>query len=100
MSTTPATIKPMQVMVHGRVEASRNHDGVRYTRILAPAPDAYSRPQTVEIRSKQPFGARGDEVKVLAQLGGYTRRPFETRDKFTGELLKVFPVDMTLDAVE
>jgi len=90
----------MQVMVHGRVEASRTHDGVRYTRILTPAPDAYSRPQTVEVRSKQPFGAKGDEVKVLAQLGGYTRKPFETKDKSTGEIFKVTPVDMTLDAVE
>lgn len=98
--STATSIKPMQVMVHGRVEASRTHDGVRYTRILTPAPDAYSRPQTVEVRSKQPFGAKGDEVKVLAQLGGYTRKPFEAKDKSSGEIFKVTPVDMTLDAVE
>lgn len=98
--TTPQTIKPMQVMVHGRVEASRNHEGVRYTRIITPAPDAYSRPQTVEVRSKAPFGAKGDEVKVLCQLGGYTRKPFDFKDKATGEIFKVTPVDMTLDAVD
>lgn len=100
MSTTQATIKPMQVYVQGRVESVRQHEGQRYTRILTPAPDAYSRPQTVEIRSKQPLGPKGDEVKVLAQLGGYTRKPFETKDKSTGEIIKVIPVDMTLDAVE
>lgn len=98
--STPQTIKPMQALVHGRVEASRSHEGMRYTRILTPAPDAYSRPQTVEVRSKAPFGAKGDEVTVLCKLGGYTRKPFEFKDKDTGEIIKVIPVDHTLDAVD
>lgn len=91
---------PMEVIVKGRIDAKRSHDGTRYTRILTPAPDAYSRPQTVEVRSKANLGDRGDEVTVLCKLGGYTRKPFRSVDKETGETSMVTPVDMTLDAVE
>lgn len=91
---------PMEVIVKGRIDAKRSHDGTRYTRILTPAPDAYSRPQTVEVRSKANLGDRGDEVSVLCKLGGYTRKPFRSVDKETGETTMVTPVDMTLDAIE
>ena len=93
-------IKPMQVLVVGRIEASATNQGKRYTQILTPAQDAYSHPQVVEIRSRQPFGARGDDVQVLAQLGGYKRKPFRATDKETGEVRLVTPVDMTLDLIE
>ncbi|MDH4447351.1 MAG: single-stranded DNA-binding protein [Acidovorax sp.] len=90
----------MQVHVKGRIDARRRHEKTTYTRILTPAPDAYSRPQTIEIRSKGTLGQVGDEVIVLAQLGGYTRKPFRSTDKETGEVSTVTPVDMTLDAIE
>lgn len=93
-------LAPMEVVIKGRIDAKRSHDGTRYTRILTPAPDAYSRPQTVEVRSKANLGDRGDEVTVLCKLGGYTRKPFRSVDKETGETAMVTPVDMTLDAVE
>lgn len=100
---TPSTASkavPMQVLVRGRIEALRRFDKTRYTRVVTPAPDLYSRPQTVEIRSKQGIGQIGDEVTVTAVLGGYARKPFRTTDKETGETTMVFPVDLTLDAVE
>jgi hypothetical protein len=71
-----------------------------YTRIVTPAPDPYSRPQTVEVRSRQRLGQAGEEVTVQAQLGGYTRKPFRSTDKETGETTMVTPVDLTLDAIE
>lgn len=100
--TAPTTTKitAMQVMVRGRIHASRTHEKTRYTRILTPAPDPYSRPQIVEIRSSSQLGAKGEEVAVLAQLGGYTRKPFRILDKETGETMTVTPVDHTLDAIE
>lgn len=91
---------PMEVTVKGKIDAVRRHEQVRYTRILTPAPDAYSRPQVVEVRSKAQLGQRGDEITITAKLGGYTRKPFKTTDKETGEITMVTPVDMTLDAVE
>lgn len=105
-ATAPATptqgtkIGPMQVLIKGRIDATRRHEQTRYTRILTPAPDAYSRPQTVEVRSRGALGQRGDDITVLATLGGYTRKPFRSTDKETGEQVMVTPVDLTLDAVE
>ena len=93
-------LKPMQVVVRGRVDASRLHDKTRYTRIVTPAPDPYSRPQTIEVRSKGQLGGKGEEVTVVAQLGGFTRKPYRSTDKDTGEVTMVTPVDLTLDAVE
>lgn len=90
----------MQVLVVGRVDASRRHEKTHYTRVVTPAPDPYSRPQTVEIRSKQRLGQSGDEIRVTGMLGGYTRKPFRSVDKDTGEATMVTPVDLTLDAVE
>ena len=90
----------MQVVIRGRIDASRTHEKTRYTRIVTPAPDPYSRPQTVEIRSKGQLGSKGEEVTVLAQLGGFTRKPFRSTDKETGEVTMVTPVDLTLDAIE
>ena len=98
-ATTAKTI-PMQVLVRGRIDAVRRHDKTTYTRIITPAPDPYSRPQTVEVRSKQRFGPPGEEIDQLGILGGYARKPFRITDKETGETTMVNPIDMTLDAVE
>lgn len=89
-----------QATVKGKVTDRRRHEKSFFTRILTPAPDPYSRPQTLEIRSKATLGQVGDEVVVAVQLGGYTRKPFRFTDKETGETTMVTPVDHTLDAVE
>lgn len=101
LNTAPsAKVTPLQVFVKGKVEASRRFDGKRYTRIITPAADAYSRPQVVEVRSIAKLGDIGDETEVTCRLGGYTRKPFRSTDKETGETSMVTPVDLTLDAVE
>lgn len=92
--------KPMQVMVAGRIEGSKTFDGKRYTQILTPAQDAYSRPQLVEVRSKIKLGDKGEEVSAQCLLGGFQRKPYEVKDKNTGEIVKVVPVEHTLDLVE
>ena len=89
---------PMRVFIRGRIDASRKYEQVHHTRILTPAPDAYSRPQTVEVRSKSRLGDNGDEVTLIATLGGYTRKPFKVN--VDGETRMVTPVDHTLDVVE
>lgn len=99
-SATTAKIIPMQVLVVGRIDAVRRHEKTTYTRVITPAPDPYSRPQTVEIRSKQRLGQPGDQVTQLGLLGGYARKPFRSTDKETGETTMVTPIDMTLDAIE
>ena len=89
-----------QMLVRGRVEETRRHGNTSYTRILCPAADEYSRPQTMEIRSKVRLGQKGDTITQLCIVGGYTRKPFRATDKETGETAMVTPVDHTVDAVE
>lgn len=99
-SSAPFKSAPMEVFIKGKIDARRRHESTWYTRMLTPAPDAYSRPQVVEIRSKNKLGEIGDEASVTCKLGGYTRKPFKSTDKETGEISMVTPVDLTLDAVE
>ena len=91
---------PMRVLVVGRVESSRSYEGKRYTHVLTPAPDAYSRPQLLEIRSKGKLGDKGDEVSISCILGGFQRKSYQAKDQKTGEITTVVPVEMTLDLVE
>lgn len=95
-----AKLSPMQVVIRGRIEAISRFDGKTKTRVLTPAADAYSRPQTVDIRSERKIGERGEEITVSCKLGGYTRKAFRVTDKDTGETSMVTPVDHTLDAIE
>ncbi|WP_284335040.1 single-stranded DNA-binding protein [Comamonas sp. NoAH] len=88
------------VVVRGRIEETRRHGSTSYTRVLCPAADEYSRPQTLEIRSKTRLGQKGDTITQACLLGGFTRKPFRAVDKDTGETTMVVPVDHTLDAVE
>jgi hypothetical protein len=91
---------PMHVLVKGRIESSKTHDGKRNTKIMTPAADEYSRPQLIEVRSKQRVGETGDLVTLNCLLGGYQRKAYQVKDKETGEVKTVVPVDHTLDLIE
>jgi hypothetical protein len=97
-----SAIKPafMQVAIRGRIEARRRHDKSFYSRVVCPAPDPYSRPQVVEVRSKQYFGEVGEEITVQAMLGGYAGKPFKVTDQTTGEIRTGQSYIHTLDAIE
>ncbi|WP_244965366.1 single-stranded DNA-binding protein [Janthinobacterium lividum] len=94
------SVKSMHVVVVGRIEGSKTYEGKRYTQVMTPAADAYSRPQLVEIRSKARLGDKGEEISAPCVLGGFQRKPYETKDKQTGEVVKVVPVEHTLDLIE
>jgi hypothetical protein len=68
--------------------------------MITPAPDAYSRPSTIEVRSKNKLGEIGEEISVSCKLGGYTRKPYRITDKDTNETSMITPVDLTLEAIE
>lgn len=99
-AATTAKMIPMQTRVVGRIDTVQRRDKITYTRVITPAPDPYSRPQTVEFRSKQRLGSPGEEIDQLGILGGYARKPFRTIDKESGEATIVTAIVMTLDAVE
>lgn len=90
----------MRVRVVGRIESSRTHEADRFTRVLTPAPDAYSRPQILEVRSKgrDKLGEAGDDVDLTCTLGGYPRKAFRVTDA-SGETRMVTPIEHTLELV-
>lgn len=100
LESARAQARPMSVVIVGRIEDTKTHEGTRYTRVKCPAADAYSKPQEIEIRSKVRIGDKGDEGKWTAILGGYMRKPYTVRDDKTGEITKVHPVELTLDLVD
>lgn len=98
-STRPA-LPAMCLQVVGKIEAVRRYENKSYTRVICPAPDLYSKPSVVEIRSSVRIGARDDEVDITVRLSGYTRKPYRVTDQGTGEQSTITPVDHTLDLIE
>jgi hypothetical protein len=105
MSAVPQAIPQparqfMRVNIKGRIDAVRRHEGFRFTRMTTPAPDAYTKPAVVEVRSREALGQVGDEVSVVCDLGGYPRKPYKVTDANTGEIRTITPVEHTLNLVE
>jgi len=99
-AAAPAKIRPMQTIVHGRVESTKLREKIWYSILVTPAEDSYSRPQNVEIRSKNKIGSQGEEITQLCKLIGFKRKPYTFTDKSTGEVLTLVPHDLVLEAVE
>lgn len=83
-----------QSFLIGRIADYDQTDEAVYTTVQTPAVDAYSHPGHHKVQSKRRLGNRGEDVRVVVQLGGF-RRSFTNKH---GE--KVFTVDNTLTAVE
>ena len=98
-SVRPA-LPPMCMQILGKVEAVRRYENKTYTRVICPAPDLYSKPSVVEIRSSGRIGQRDEEIDAIARLSGYTRKPYRVTDQATGEQSTITPVDHTLDLIE
>jgi hypothetical protein len=97
----PATgVAFMIVTVRGKIVRSRRYQQEVLTAIVCPAKDEWSKPQTVQVRSKRKLGEVEEVVVVDCELGGYERKQYEVHDKDTGETTRIKPVEHTLDAVE
>lgn len=88
------------VTIKGKILRKRRYDGSTLTSVVMPAVDEYAKPQTVLVRSKSSIGDVGDIITASAQIGGYERKQYEATDKQTGEVVRVTPVEMTLDLLE
>lgn len=88
-----------QVFISGKIDSVRRFDGRAFSRLVMPAPDAYSSPSVIEIESASRFGDPGDEWKGMVMLSGY-RNEYKSLDKETGELRTVKSARMTLKLVE
>jgi hypothetical protein len=90
-----------QARIAGRLVGLRSRNGqdgrTFYNLFKLPAPDAYSSPQTVEVRSKERLGARDDDLSIVVQVGGYARS-YKARDD-EGETAQVQTAEVTLTFV-
>lgn len=96
----PTKINFGEVMFRGKVIRVTRYENLFYTQMICPAPDHYSKPQIVEIRSKSGFADLDQEVDVKAKLGGYHGKTYKSTNKDTGVVKTVYPVNLTLDLVE
>jgi hypothetical protein len=71
----------------------------RYSLIMTPAKDEYSKPSQFKLRSNQPLGAVGDEIKVITEVSGFIRF-FNYPDKNTGEIKQGDNAEVFFDVVE
>lgn len=81
-----STLQHGQVVLSGRINFVRVVNGAEksfLTLMTLPAPDSYSSPSTVEVRSLERFGAVGDEVVIRCRLLGF-KRSFQRKDPETG----------------
>lgn len=76
-NTKPVAAPLGQARIAGRIASTRvknTQDGKLFLTLLKlPAPDQYSSPSTVEVRSPERLGKPDEEVSVLVNIGGYSR---------------------------
>lgn len=91
---TKGQLAANESVIRGRVIEVKNSGQNFFTAVALPAPDQYSHPQAVEIRSKKLIGRPQEDITVRVLVGGY-RRGY--KDKMGQQ---AFATNITLDAVE
>lgn len=107
MSASPVQIAPtkaalprQQMVLQGKVVRGRKYGQHYLTVIIAPALDAYSKPDFFEVRSARRFAERDEEGSWVVRAGGYEGKAFRTADKDSGEQVMVTPINTYFDLVE
>ena len=91
-----------QAFVAGRLGARRSmalKEGKRFLQLcMTPAPDPYSMPSVVELKSVAPLGNEGDDWSGVVRVGGYPNN-FNVTDK-DGVITSVRSARVVLEVVE
>jgi len=91
-----------QGFVAGRLgsrQSMQMKEGKRFLQLLVtPAPDPYSMPSIVELKSKEPLGQDGDDWSGPVRIGGYPNN-YEVTTK-DGEIRQVRSARVVLEVVE
>lgn len=99
--TFPVSVN--QAYLAGRLGSRRKYktkDGVRWFQLLlTPAPDPYSMPQVVELKSVQALGEEGSDWSGPCRIGGYPNN-FETKPDADGVVTQVKSAYNVLEVVE
>lgn len=89
-------------LLAGRVGNARKINGTNgsywLTLVTMAAPDEFSSPSTVELRSKQKLGDRDDIWRGKVRISGF-RRSYKTTDQETGEQRAVQTADIRLEVI-
>jgi hypothetical protein len=104
-TSAPATqaLAPLVAHVKGRIANRRSittkTGRQSITVVRLPAPDEYTSPQTVELRSVRSLGEVGDDLTCQVRIGGFGRS-YKATDPETGEQRVVPTADNTLTVIE
>ncbi|MCX7180911.1 MAG: hypothetical protein NTX56_19800 [Proteobacteria bacterium] len=98
--TFPVSVN--QAVIAGRLGPRRTmalKEGKRFLQLcMTPAPDPYSMPSVVELKSIAPLGNEGDDWSGVVRVGGYPNN-FNVTDK-DGVITSVRSARVVLEAVE
>src|SRR6266568_4371471 len=92
-----------QMYIAGRIASRRKintKDGVIFLTVAKlPAPDAYSHPITIELRSKTAVGSPGEDWEGVIRVNGFPRI-FNLKPDENGEIKTVHTAQIQLDVIE
>ena len=100
----PGQLLPVpEATIYGRIAHRRRiqtKNGPQFIHVVKlPAPDAFTSPNTVELRGLKSLGDVGDDITVKVRLGGYGRS-YKATDAETGEQRVVPTADNSLTVAE
>ncbi len=102
-STTTLALPQLQARLAGRIVVRRRistkNGPMVVTIVKLPAPDEFTSPQTVELRSSRSLGEPGDDWRGVVAIGGYGRS-YKQADPETGESRVVQTADNSLTVIE
>lgn len=91
-----------EALVAGRIVGVRSistqNGKLWLTLVKLPAPDEFTSPQTIELRSKDRPGSMGEDLRCKVRIGGFGRS-YDKTDKDTGEQVTVRTAEVRLDIV-
>jgi len=90
----------MKISISGRIKGHRFYEKTYYTELTIPAPDPYSQPSVVEVRSSNRLGQSDEDVSINCQLSGFYGRSYSFTDKKSGEVVNRRPVNLVLDVID
>lgn len=87
-------------IIKGQITQIRADGDTIHHTIYLPIEGEYGRSETVQVRASRKLGELKQTVTVPTKIGGYSRKPYEGKDKDTGRAVMITPVTVTLDAIE
>lgn len=95
----PSGVVSLKVRITGARRITTKNGKLWLTLCKLPAPDEFSAPQTLELRSTERLGAEGEDWQGKCRIGGYPRS-YPVVDAETGEKTTVYTAEVNLTVIE